>query len=233
MVDAGDRVVVNCAAGLNRSGLIVGRALIALGHEPAEVVELIREARGPRALFNRTFERFLLERCCRAGVASPSYIQPAASPSCAPGGGEDSVDRFWALVRQELLPRYLEENGYEPRGFGDPQQVSGRTLGGSRRSEDWLRRPATARRILAAREQIPNNDLLGIEHEVTAREGRLVRRGPSHDCDRRTFELHVRLAESNTRIRIGGVRLRSHRTAAGAVAREPCLRSEVHTQTRG
>ena len=67
MVDAGDRVVVNCAAGLNRSGLIVGRALIALGHEPAEAVALIREARGPRALFNRTFERFLLERCSPRG----------------------------------------------------------------------------------------------------------------------------------------------------------------------
>lgn len=63
MVDGGLRVVVNCAAGLNRSGLIVGRALIALGHDPAEAIELIREARGPRALFNTTFEQFLLERC--------------------------------------------------------------------------------------------------------------------------------------------------------------------------
>ena len=63
MVDGGLRVVVNCAAGLNRSGLVVGRALIALGHQPAEAIELIREARGPRALFNRTFEEFLLERC--------------------------------------------------------------------------------------------------------------------------------------------------------------------------
>jgi hypothetical protein len=63
MVDAGDRVVVNCAAGLNRSGLVVGRALIALGHEPADAIELIRAARGPNALFNGTFERFLLERC--------------------------------------------------------------------------------------------------------------------------------------------------------------------------
>jgi hypothetical protein len=63
MVDAGDHVVVNCAAGLNRSGLVVGRALIALGHQPAEAIELIRAARGPNALFNRTFERFLLERC--------------------------------------------------------------------------------------------------------------------------------------------------------------------------
>jgi hypothetical protein len=63
MVHARKRVVVNCAAGLNRSGLIVGRALIALGYSPADAIALIREARGPRALFNRTFERFLLERC--------------------------------------------------------------------------------------------------------------------------------------------------------------------------
>jgi hypothetical protein len=63
MVHARKRVVVNCAAGLNRSGLIVGRALIALGYAPADAIALIRDARGPRALFNRTFERFLLERC--------------------------------------------------------------------------------------------------------------------------------------------------------------------------
>ncbi len=67
IVDGGQRVVVNCAAGLNRSGLVVGRALIALGHEPANAIELIRAARGPRALFNRTFEAFLLERCSPRG----------------------------------------------------------------------------------------------------------------------------------------------------------------------
>ncbi len=63
MVHGRKRVVVNCAAGLNRSGLIVGRALIALGYAPADAIALIREARGPRALYNRTFEQFLLERC--------------------------------------------------------------------------------------------------------------------------------------------------------------------------
>jgi hypothetical protein len=67
MVDGGQHVVVNCAAGLNRSGLIVGRALIALGQEPADAIGLIRAARGPRALFNRTFEAFLLERCSPRG----------------------------------------------------------------------------------------------------------------------------------------------------------------------
>jgi hypothetical protein len=62
-VDEGQRVVVNCAAGLNRSGLIVGRALIFLGYEPRAAIRLIREARGPKALFNRTFEEFLLLDC--------------------------------------------------------------------------------------------------------------------------------------------------------------------------
>ncbi len=62
-VEEGQRIVVNCAAGLNRSGLIVGRALIFLGYEPREAIRLIRAARGPKALFNRTFEEFLLLDC--------------------------------------------------------------------------------------------------------------------------------------------------------------------------
>jgi hypothetical protein len=45
LVRAGKRVVVNCSAGLNRSGLLVGRMLIELGHTPAEAVELVRQAR--------------------------------------------------------------------------------------------------------------------------------------------------------------------------------------------
>lgn len=60
LVRAGGRVAVNCAAGLNRSGLIVGRALIELGHPPAEAIRLVRQARGPWALSNVEFARFLL-----------------------------------------------------------------------------------------------------------------------------------------------------------------------------
>lgn len=60
------KVVVNCMSGLNRSGLLVGRALIALGHSPKEAVELVRRARGPRALANRQFTRFLLMDCGQA-----------------------------------------------------------------------------------------------------------------------------------------------------------------------
>ena len=55
----GERVFVNCAAGLNRSGLLVGRALIALGHAPLEAIRLVRQARGPHALSNVVFAGWL------------------------------------------------------------------------------------------------------------------------------------------------------------------------------
>lgn len=63
LLRAGRRVAVNCAAGLNRSGLIVGRALIELGYPPAEAIRLVREARGPWALSNIEFARYLLIEC--------------------------------------------------------------------------------------------------------------------------------------------------------------------------
>jgi hypothetical protein len=69
MVTAGQRVVVNCAAGLNRSGLIVGRTLIHLGHTPRDAIRLIRAARGEHALFNRAFEEFLLLDCPSSSAA--------------------------------------------------------------------------------------------------------------------------------------------------------------------
>ena len=64
---AGRRVVVNCAAGLNRSGLIVGRALIHMGYRPREAVQLIRAARGRHALFNRTSR----SSCCSTARTPP------------------------------------------------------------------------------------------------------------------------------------------------------------------
>jgi hypothetical protein len=59
----GKRVAVNCAAGLNRSGLIVGRALIDLGYPPAVAINKVREARGLWALSNVAFTKFLLFDC--------------------------------------------------------------------------------------------------------------------------------------------------------------------------
>jgi len=59
----GKRVAVNCAAGLNRSGLIVGRALIELGYSPAAAIGKVRAARGVWALSNVAFTKFLLFDC--------------------------------------------------------------------------------------------------------------------------------------------------------------------------
>jgi len=67
-VQAGERVVVNCAAGLNRSGLLVGRALIALGHAPSDAIDLVRRARGSHALCNQRFAAWLLEDCSPRGT---------------------------------------------------------------------------------------------------------------------------------------------------------------------
>jgi hypothetical protein len=70
LVESGRSVVVNCAAGLNRSGLLVGRTLIELGHTPDEAVELVRRARGVHALSNLEFARFLLIECTPRALAA-------------------------------------------------------------------------------------------------------------------------------------------------------------------
>jgi protein-tyrosine phosphatase len=60
--DDGRRVLVRCAAGLNRSGLLVGAVLIDRGAPAAEAIARIRAARGPYALCNPDFVRALHER---------------------------------------------------------------------------------------------------------------------------------------------------------------------------
>lgn len=53
--------LVHCQAGLNRSSLIVARALMLSEGLPAkEAIALIREKRSPVCLINWTFERYLL-----------------------------------------------------------------------------------------------------------------------------------------------------------------------------
>lgn len=51
----GRRVLVRCSGGLNRSGLVVGLALLRAGRTPAEAMALVRAARGPWALTNPGF----------------------------------------------------------------------------------------------------------------------------------------------------------------------------------
>ena len=57
----GRKVLVTCAAGLNRSGLISGLTLRQLGIAGDSAVRKVRRARGPHALSNTAFERLVLE----------------------------------------------------------------------------------------------------------------------------------------------------------------------------
>ena len=69
LVREGKHVAVNCLSGVNRSGLLVGRALVALGYTPETAVDAVRAARGPMALSNKHFVRFLLVDCTPRALA--------------------------------------------------------------------------------------------------------------------------------------------------------------------
>ena len=72
---AGDRVLVRCQAGLNRSGLVTALILIKDGLTPHEAITCIRENRGPDALFNENFHFWLLKE--GENFFSPSSQQAA------------------------------------------------------------------------------------------------------------------------------------------------------------
>jgi hypothetical protein len=69
LVREGKHVAVNCLGGVNRSGLVIGRALVELGYTPEEAIEAVRTARGPMALSNPRFVRFLLAECTPRALA--------------------------------------------------------------------------------------------------------------------------------------------------------------------
>jgi hypothetical protein len=56
----GERVLVRCQAGLNRSGLIAALVLVRAGLEPMDAVSLLRERRSSHSLFNKTFLEYVL-----------------------------------------------------------------------------------------------------------------------------------------------------------------------------
>jgi hypothetical protein len=60
------KTLVHCQAGLNRSGLIAGLALVLGGMTPADAIVLLREKRHPTVLCNRVFEQWLLAQDPRA-----------------------------------------------------------------------------------------------------------------------------------------------------------------------
>jgi hypothetical protein len=47
LVSSGRRVLVHCTEGLNRSGVVVARALMAMGLTASDAIDLVRRQRGP------------------------------------------------------------------------------------------------------------------------------------------------------------------------------------------
>ncbi len=57
---AGDRVLVRCQAGLNRSGLVTALILMKSGHSAESAIKAIRKGRAELALFNNHYVNWLL-----------------------------------------------------------------------------------------------------------------------------------------------------------------------------
>jgi protein-tyrosine phosphatase len=65
MITEGRKVLVHCTEGLNRSGVVVARALMEMGSTASDAIELVRRRRGPSvdgfsALGNEAFVAWLL-----------------------------------------------------------------------------------------------------------------------------------------------------------------------------
>ena len=73
---AGDRVLVRCQAGLNRSGLVTALILMSTGLDAETAIEQIRKNRAEIALFNEDYVRWL--KVEGATFLSPSSSQQAA-----------------------------------------------------------------------------------------------------------------------------------------------------------
>lgn len=59
------QVLVRCQAGMNRSGLVAGLALIKTGWRAADAIEHMRAVRGPYVLFNTSFTDYLHDQDTR------------------------------------------------------------------------------------------------------------------------------------------------------------------------
>jgi len=55
----GERVLVRCQAGINRSSLVCGLAMLRLGWGAEEAIERMRKVRSPYVLFNQSFVDYL------------------------------------------------------------------------------------------------------------------------------------------------------------------------------
>lgn len=126
----GGRVLVTCAAGLNRSALVVG---MVLGRRlPAnDVIAAIRHARGERALSNPTF-RQIVEVCAvktvsvqqrtRMGVSAASAAVPAKTKAAAPAQAASSSA---PAPKRGILSMIFGTGLNRQRGEGRPKAAPG------------------------------------------------------------------------------------------------------------
>ncbi len=70
-VSLGRAVLVTCHMGINRSGLVTGLILCALGYGPRQAILLIRKRRDDVCLDNCAFERCLMEAGSGMQVEAP------------------------------------------------------------------------------------------------------------------------------------------------------------------
>ena len=66
---AGNKILVTCGAGLNRSGLITGLTMKMLGYQQDDLIRLIRQARGDRAIRNTGYLAFIAKI---SSISAPS-----------------------------------------------------------------------------------------------------------------------------------------------------------------
>lgn len=66
--------LVHCQAGLNRSGLVTGLALVRSGMTPDAAIALLRDRRSPAVLCNEVFEKWL------RGQVVPGKLADSAAP---------------------------------------------------------------------------------------------------------------------------------------------------------
>lgn len=92
---AGKRILITCGAGLNRSGLITGLTLRRLGYSTDEAIALIQRARGPNAIKNSNFQRFI-----RQFVPPPPPVKRSSMVLIGVGAAASLVGLVAVAVRR-------------------------------------------------------------------------------------------------------------------------------------
>ena len=77
---AGDRVLIRCQAGLNRSGLVTALVLVLAGWDPADAIRHLRDQRSPHVLFNDHFVRWLVHKAPAAVAGPPERAAASFEP---------------------------------------------------------------------------------------------------------------------------------------------------------